>query len=605
MEDFRRLFKYLRPNLPLFAVAFVAMILVALFETAIGALMVPLLDQFQMTKTGTSATLFRLHEFIPKDDWWSAWVMIAGMVISFTFLKGIAAYFSVFLMGKIGQSAVLSLRKDLYSHILSQPASFFQKNRTNFLVSRLVVSCASIEQTVSNNIRDLLREGLMIIFFVSAAFYFNWRLMLIALLLGPIVAILTSRFSKALRKLAEVSLKGNQAMTDTAQEAISNQTIVKSYHAEKSEERRFGSVAETIARAQIRSVEIASIAGPLLELIGNIAIVGLFYFGLREINAGTMEPAQFFVFIFFLLRSYDPIRKISRQHNEISKGIAAARDIWEVMDIDESLPVPDKPVQIKELKDRIALKDVSFGYDDGEGLVLEGINIEVKAGETVALVGESGSGKSSLIKLLQRQYDPDSGAIEWDGTDLKLIEPVSLNRQFALVTQETVLFNDTINYNISYGKPGATQEEIAKAASIAFADIFIDELTNGYDTLVGEKGTFLSGGQKQRVAIARAVLVDATVLVLDEATSALDSESENFVKQALENLMVNRTSVVIAHRISTVRKADRIYVLDKGRVTEQGTHRELLELGRTYKRLYTLQFAEEDDGDVLNENQDS
>lgn len=360
MEDIKRLFKYVRPNLSLFIVAFVAMIFAALFETAIGAMMVPLLDQFQLSNNTSSATLFRLHELIPTNDWWRAWIIIASMIISFTLLKGVASFTSQYLMSKIGQSAILELRRELYAHLFSQSASFFQQHRTNFLIARIVTSCALIEQTVSAQFRDLLREGLMIIFFVSAAFYFNWKLMLIALLLGPLIGMITSRFSKSLRKLADVSLKGTQAMTDTAQEAISNQMIVKSFSAVKMEQSRFKKAAEVIAKAHVRAAKISSTSSPLLELIGNITIIGFFYFGLREINNGAMEPAQFFVFLFFLLRSYDPVRKISRQHNEISKGLAAAQDVWDILDHDERLPVANDTVKVERLKNRIAVKNVSF-----------------------------------------------------------------------------------------------------------------------------------------------------------------------------------------------------------------------------------------------------
>ncbi|HSK72324.1 MAG TPA: ABC transporter ATP-binding protein, partial [Pyrinomonadaceae bacterium] len=568
MQDFRRFLKYLRPHLSTFVMAIVAMILVALFEGAIGGLLVPIFDQFLSDSAQKTATLFGLHELIPQDDWFQAWIMISVLLISFTICKGIAEYFSSFLMAKIGQSAVLRLRQELYDHLLQQSASFFEKHRTNYLVSRLVTSCAAIELAVSANLRDVLRESFMLVVFISAAFYFNWRLMLGALLLGPVIAVLTSKFSRSLRKLAKESLEGNQLLTDTAQEALSNQTIVKAYSAQPREKERFRRVAEIIARANLRSGRIAATSPPTIEIIGIVMMSVLFYFGLREINLGNMEPAQFFTFLFFLFRSYDPMRKISRQHNELSKAFAAARDVWNVLDENEVLPEKPNAVEIQPLLDKIELQNVWFHYQNEPRNILRNINLEIPKGSMVALVGESGGGKSTLIKLIQRLYDPTKGAILWDGIDLRDARVLSLKKQIALVTQENVLFNDTIHFNISYGKPDATEEEIREAARIAFADDFIEELPQKYETIVGERGIFLSGGQRQRIAIARAVLLNAPVLILDEATSALDAESERLVQKALANLMRNKTSIVIAHRLSTVRRADKIVVREKGKIIE-------------------------------------
>jgi len=288
------------------------------------------------------------------------------------------------------------------------------------------------------------------------------------------------------------------------------------------------------------------------------------------------------------------MRRLSRQHNEINKAFAAARDVWEILDVDEVLPERSNAVELRPLEHSLRLDHVSFNYDRSNKQILRDIALEIPKGSVIALVGESGGGKSSLIKLVQRLYDPTSGAIYWDDVDLRDSKQASLRKQLALVTQETVLFNDTVKYNISYGKPDATDAELEEAARIAFADDFINELPQRYDTIVGERGIFLSGGQRQRIAIARAVLVNAPVLILDEATSALDSESELLVQKALANLMQSKTSIVIAHRLSTIRRADKIVVMEKGRIVETGTHAELLDLDGRYRRLYELQFAEEE-----------
>lgn len=594
MNDFRRLLKYLRPHYATFALAILAMILTALFEIATGALLVPLLDQFQAVGSGGTETLFNIHRFIPQGPgkWFEAWLMISVLLFIFTAIKGVTSYFSAYLMAKIGQAAILELRKQLYDHLLAQPASFFERHRSNFLVSRLVVSCAAIELAVSASLRDVLRELFMLVGFVGAAFYFNWRLMLGALIIGPVIAWLTSRFSSSLRRLSEVSLKGNQNLTDTAQETLSNQAMVKAYSAEDRERKRFGAVAELIARANLRSGKIAALSPPTIEIIGVIAIIVFFYFGLREINVGNMEAPQFFAFLFFLFRSYEPMRKLSRQHNEISKAFAAAQDVWDVLDDWDDLPQKVGADKLGPLEESVSIKGVSFRYRDGDSEVLSGIDLDIPKGQMVALVGESGGGKSSLIKLVQRLYDPIEGSITWDGTDLRDADIASLRRQIALVMQETVLFNESVAYNISYGKPDAEEDAIREAARVAYADGFIDELPQGFDTLVGERGSILSGGQKQRIAIARAVLADSSLLILDEATSALDTESERLVQMALANLTKGRTTIVIAHRLSTVRQADKIVVLKKGRIVETGAHDELIEKGGVYKRLYELQFAE-------------
>ncbi len=593
MDDLKRLLKYVRPYWVTFALALFAMVLTAVFETATGALLVPIFNQFQQTPQ-KSKTIFDLSGLIPLNDWYRAWIIISGLLLGFTILKGIAEYFSSFLMSKIGQSAILNLRGELYDHLLRQSASFFENHRTNFLVSRLVVSCAAIELAVSANLRDVLRESFMLVAFFAAAFYYNWRLMLGAVVTAPIIGVLTTNFSKRLRKLAEISVEGNKALTDTAQEAIANQAIVKAYRAEDREKGRFAKMASLIAKANLRSGQIAALSPPTIEFVGVIVLVVLLYFGLKEINASRMDAGQFFAFLFFLFRSYDPMRKISRQHNEITRAFAAARDVWGILDDRDEMPQGSAPAKIGPLDGSIVLSNVSFHYRNSKKKILRNVDLEIHRGSMVALVGESGGGKSSLIKLVQRLYDPTEGTITWDGVDIRDADITSLKKQLALVTQETVLFNDTIYYNISYGNPQATQADVEEAARVAFADEFIDQMPDRYQTLVGERGTMLSGGQRQRIAIARAVLVNAPVLILDEATSALDTESEGLVQRALANLMQNKTSIVIAHRLSTIRQANKIVVMEKGKIIETGTHDELISANGRYTTLYQLQFAVED-----------
>jgi len=571
------------------------MIVVAVLETATSALIVPIFDQaFAHGNARPTPTPFALQRLIPASGL-HAWRMIALLLIVFTVVKGIAEYFSTYWMAYIGQSSILSLRQELYSHILVQSASFFERHRTNYLVSRLISSAAAIEAAVTHTLRDMLREGFTLIAFMAASFYVSWRLTLGSLLIAPPVAGLTMRFGRSLRKLARESFEGNKYLTDTAQEALANQSIVKAYRGEAREQNRFTTVAQRVRRANLRSASIAGMSPPIIELIGVLFVAVLLFFGEREIRLGRMDLAQFVLFIILLFRSYDPMRKLSRLQNSMSQALAAARHVWEVLDEHAEIPEAFSAINLAPLRQQIEFREVHFGYANEARPVLRGVSLTVPAGRMVALVGESGGGKSTLTKLLPRFHDPTSGAVLWDEIDLRAVSVASLRRHLALVTQETVLFNDTVRYNISYGRPDATDEQIEDAARTALAHDFIVELPNGYDTVIGERGIFLSGGQRQRLAIARAVLIDAPVLVLDEATSALDAESEQLVQRAIANLIRDRTTIVIAHRLSTVRRADLIVVMERGQIIEQGTHAELLARGGQYQRLYELQFADEEE----------
>src|SRR5882724_836477 len=401
MGDLRRLLRYLLPHTGTFALATIAMIVVGLLESATGALIVPIFDQAFAQAGHRTPTLFGLQRIIPASGL-AAWRTIAVLLLVFTIVKGIAEYLSTYLMAYIGQSSILSLRQELYSHILSQSAAFFERHRTNYLVSRLISSAAAIEAAVTNTLRDLLREGFTLIFFMAMSLYVSWRLTLGSLLIAPPVAGLTMRFGRSLRKLARESFEGNKHLTDTAQETLANQSIVKAYRAESRERVRFAAVAQRIRRANLRSASIAGMSPPIIELIGVLFVVALLFFGEREIRLGRMNTAQFLTFLFFLARSYDPMRKLSRLHNSLSQALGAANHVWEVMDEDDEIPEKPKAVALPPLRKQIEFRQVNFGYANEGRVVLRDINLTVPAGRMVALVGESGGGKSTLTKLLPR-----------------------------------------------------------------------------------------------------------------------------------------------------------------------------------------------------------
>ena len=394
MRDLRRLLKYLRPHAGTFAIATFAMVVVSVLEIATGALIVPIFDQVLASTEQQSSTLFGLQRLIPESGL-AAWRTIAILLIGFTLVKGIADYFSSYLMARIGQFSILRLRQDLYTHLLSQSAAFFERHRTNYLVSRLITSAAAIETAITHTLRDILKEGFTLIAFLLAAFYYNWRLTLGSLLIAPLIAWLTIRFGASLRNLARESFEGTKHLTDTAQEALANQNIVKAYQAETRERDRFTRVADHIRRANLRSASIAGMSPPIIEFIGILFMAALLFFAEREIRLGRMNASQFITFLFFLFRSYDPMRKLSRLQNSLSQALAAARHVWEVLDERSEIPEKANAIELSPLRSEIELRQISFGYANEGRRVLQDVNLTVPVGKMVALVGESGGGKST------------------------------------------------------------------------------------------------------------------------------------------------------------------------------------------------------------------
>jgi subfamily B ATP-binding cassette protein MsbA len=597
MTEFARLLRYLKPYRIIFAISIVLMVATGLLEGGTILLLQPIFDIIS-GRQGEGGMLAGLPfaKYLPR----AAAIdlrAIAVMLVGLTLAKGVAEYFSSYFMSHIGQSVIADVRSSLYDHITRQAAPFFSKHPTNELTAHLMSDAAVVERAVSDTLRDLLRESVSLVVYLALLFWFNWGLASVLLLLGPPVAYLVTNFSGRLRRYINSRQQSGAEMLDVAQEAISSQRVVKAFGMEDYESRRFRDAARKQMRDQMRAMRIYFLSPIVLETVGIVAFAALLIYARRRISVGDMTLGAFAAFLVTMFKSYEPIRRLSRLQHDLQQGLASSARIFKIMD--EQVEMRDKPgaVELERFSRQIEFRDVSFHYGEGFDLpALEGVSFKVRAGETVAIVGQSGAGKSTLTNLIPRFYDVVEGAVLIDGHDARDLRVASLRRSIAVVTQETHLFNDTVRANIAYGSHGANDgdEAIRRAARAALADEFISKLPKGYNTVIGERGLILSGGQRQRIAIARAILKNAPILILDEATSALDAESEMLVQQALNNLMAGRTTIVIAHRLSTVRRADRIVVLDAGRVVEIGAHHELLRLDGVYRRLYELQFAEEE-----------
>jgi subfamily B ATP-binding cassette protein MsbA len=593
MTEFRRLLNYLRPYQSIFALSLVLMVATGLFEGATNLLIVPIFNT--LAGAGAESAVFRrlgLDEYLP-----AGLTAIALLLVGFTLAKGVAEYFSSFSMSYIGQHVIADVRSSLYDHVMRQAAAFFALHPTNALTAHLMSDAQMVERAVSDTLRDLLRESVSLIVYLALLFSINWRLAAVMLLVAPPVAYLTTNFNQRLRRYVNSRQQSGAEMLDVAQEAISSQRVVKAFGMEEYEIRRFAEAARKQMSDQLKAMRIYFLSPIVLELVGIVAVAGLLIYAQRSIDAQQMSIGDFAGFLIAMFKTYDPIRRLSRLQHDLQQGLASAARIFKVMD--QQMEMRDKPdaVELKGFAREIELRDVSFSYGAGFDLpVVEDVSFRVRAGEMVAIVGHSGAGKSTLTNLIPRFYDVTQGAVLVDGHDVRDLKLASLRAQIALVTQEVHLFNDTVRANIAYGahERHDSDQAVRAAARAACADEFISRLPRGYETVVGERGLILSGGQRQRIAIARAILKDAPILILDEATSALDTESEILVQQALNNLMEGRTTIVIAHRLSTVRRADRIIVMDAGRIAETGTHYELMARNGIYRRLYDLQFAEEE-----------
>ena len=571
MNPLHRLFGYARPYRGRFAVALAAMVVYAAATAAVAALIQPVIDQVLPTGTGLSQ--------------WCAALLLVYLV------KGLGAYASSFVMTDIGQRVVRDLRDRLFRHILDQSATFFSRHSSGQLMSRITNDVNQVQHAVSETVGDLMREGLSLIGLALYLFYQDARLALVAVTGAPLVVYPLVRFGKRIRSTTRRSQEQLEELSHVTAEAFTGHRIVKAFGAEAHEEQRFRRASHRLYRTNLKVTSALAILPPLMELLGGLAVVGLIWYGSREIAQGTLSGGDFAAFVAAAFMMYAPIKKLSRVNATLQQAMAASERIFEVLDTHSEVPERPDARTLPRLRHGIEFRSVSFAYDGVSKTILKDVSFTVRAGQAVAIVGLSGAGKTTLVNLVPRFYDVSGGNILIDGADVREVTLASLRSQIGIVTQDTVLFDDTILNNITYGSPAASRAEVEAAASAAHAHDFIVALPDRYETRIGERGQKLSGGQRQRLAIARALLRNSPILILDEATSSLDAESELLVQDALHTLMRNRTSFVIAHRLSTVRRADAIIVLERGRVAEIGRHDELLARpGGVYAKLYALQI---------------
>lgn len=527
-----------------------------------------------------------LNKALPRHEDLTATVIA---VLGYYLAKGAGAYLSDYLMTGVGQRVVRDLRGVLFRHILGQSAAFFSGQTTGRLMSRITNDVGQIQRAVSDTIGDLARESIALVFFAGALFYYDARLALVCLTGAPIVIYPLVRLGQRVRRTAGRSQEALAHLSHLSAEAFSGHRVVKAFGAEARESAAFDRASAHLYATNMKVSGVLSLLAPMMEVIGGVAFVLALWYGSLEIAAGDLTTGDFAAFVASLFAMYAPAKKLSRVNADLQQATAAGERIFEILDTHSEVIERRGADPLPPFGQAITFEDVSFAYD-GSDATLRGVTLTVRAGQMLAIVGRSGAGKTTLVNLIPRFYDVTDGRIRIDGLDIRDVTLASLRAQVGIVTQETVLFDETIAANIAYGRPWATRVEIEAAARAAHAHDFIALLDHGYDTAIGERGQRLSGGQRQRIAIARAILRDSPILILDEATSALDAESELLVQDALSNLMQNRTSFVIAHRLSTVRRADSIVVLDEGHIVEQGTHDELIGRAGAYARLYELQF---------------
>jgi len=597
MVLYRRLLQLVKPYWIKLILAMACMIFVSLLTASQALLVKPALDGVFFKKEGIPPVVkniiiqLRLGDLLLKKDMEMLLLLPIAIILLFL-LKGFFDYGQAYLMNFVGLRVVADIRERLYNHLQNLSLSFFTRTPTGVLISRITNDVNLVQGSVSNAITGLIKDVVTILGLIVVVFYRDWKLGIIAVLIFPIALIPIKEFGKKLRKFSKKGLQRMGFITTFLHETITGNRIVKAFTMEEYEKRRFAEENERYFRIFLKRVKIRALSHPLMELLGGIGIAVIIWVGGYRVIRGEMTPGTFFSFMTALLMLYAPIRNLNKVNLEVQEGLAAAARVFELLDTVTEVREEKDALSLPPISKGIEFKGVTFKYD--EAPVLKAISLHVRAGEIIAIVGMSGAGKTSLVNLLPRFYDVEEGQILIDGFDIRKVTLKSLREQIGLVTQQTILFNDTVRNNIAYGSLLRSGQEIIEAAKAANAYDFIQRFPQGYDTVIGEGGVKLSGGERQRISIARAILKDAPILILDEATSSLDSDSETEVQMAMDSLMRGRTVFVIAHRLSTIRNAHRIIVLSDGGIVEEGTHEELMALNGEYRRLYDLQFR--DDG---------
>lgn len=533
--------------------------------------------------------------FLKKDVMTLKWLPLAIVIIYL--VKGVCTYSQTLIMSYIGLRVINQLRNKLYEQIQKQSLTFFSQHPTGILMSRITNDVTYIQHATSDAVTSLVRDSFTLVSLVFVVFYRDWKLAIIAMVVFPLTVYPITRFGKKMRSVAKSTQITMGNLTSILQETISGARIVKAFCMEKYENERFAAENERLFKFNMKAVSVNAISSPLMEFIGGIGIGAVIFYGGYRVIQGTSTPGTFFSFLTALLLLYEPIKRLTNSNNTIQNGIAAAERVFNIIDLDPDIQDKLHAEDIPPVSHGIDIENVTFCYEKKP--VLKNINISIKAGEVIAFVGMSGGGKTTLVNLIPRFYDVSEGRILIDGRDIRDVTLQSLRRQIAIVTQQTILFNDSVRNNIAYGDIEKSENDIIDAAKAANAHGFIMKMPKGYDTNIGELGTKISGGEKQRLSIARALLKDAPILILDEATSSLDTEAEMEVQEALDHLMKGRTTLVIAHRLSTIRNADRIIVLVNGEIVEEGDHDMLINKKGEYFRLYNLQFKDKE-GDEKN-----
>lgn len=580
MDIYKRLLQYIAPHRVRLFLACLCMLIFSLFNALVSAALYVIFNGFfnKGQVVVKDVPFLTAHEPLVFSA-----SFVPVVVIFVFFFRGIFDFLSNYLMSIIGLRIVMKIRNDLYEHMIRLSHRFYSQGRTGDMISRIMSDVGYIQGAVTDVIVDLVKQPFMILFNIPMAFIWGGKLAVVSLITFPLVAIPISILGLRLRKVTRQMQEKTADITTILEETFTGIRVVKAFNMEEKEISKFESVNKSVFAFFTKMVKVTIIQKPLVEVMGAVGASLAIWFGMQQ-----LPPDRFVAFIGAMFIFYEPLKKLSKVNSNIQQSIGAGTRIFEIMDMEIHKDLPHA-VNFKERIREIAFSHVHFSYNPDRE-VLKDIDLTVSAGEIVAIVGASGSGKTTLVNLIPRFYDPTGGFIAINGKDTRDFTLRSLRDQIGLVSQETILFNDSMRDNIAYGKPTASFEEIQRAAEAAYADEFIQQLKQKYDTPIGEKGFLLSGGQRQRISIARAILKNPPILILDEATSQLDTESEREVQTALENLMKGKTVFIIAHRLSTVQKADRILVIEDGRIAQQGTNESLLREDGPYRRLYELQF---------------